>query len=216
MINRITDMSPLKAARVTGFAFIIMFALALFADGFVLQRLVVPENAATTANNIKANELLFGLGIASYLIILALDAVIALALYVILKPVNKSLSSLAAVLRLLYTAIMGISLFALVLLFSNEYSYGKLIAYIFFISHIFVLGYLVFKSGYIPRSLGVLLIIASFCYLILLYGDFILPKNWYEALSLIAMLPATFAEISLGIWLLFKRAKIPEMKGGKK
>ena len=210
MINRITDMSPLKAARVTGFAFIIMFALALFADGFVLQRLVVPGDAAATANNIKANELLFGLGIASYLIILALDAVIALALYVILKPVNKSLSSLAAVLRLLYTAIMGISLFALVLLFPNEYGYGKLVAYVFFISHIFVLGYLVFKSGYIPRSLGVLLIIASFCYIILLYGDFILPKDWYEALSLIAMLPATFAEISLGIYLLLKGVKVPQ------
>jgi len=207
MTNCITDMSLRTAARVTGLGFILMFALALFADGFVLQSLVVPGDAATTVNNIKANELLFSLGIAGYIIILALDTVISLTLYVILKPVNKSLSSLTAVLRLLYTAIMGISLFALVLLFINEYSYGKLIAYIFFISHVFLLGYLVFKSGYIPRSLGVFLIIASFCYIILLYGDYILPKN-LEVLSMIAMVPATFAEISLGIWLLLKGVKI--------
>jgi len=99
-----------------------------------------------------------------------------------------------------------------VLLYPNEYSYGKLIAYVFFIPHIFVLGYLVFKSGYIPRSLGVFLIIASFCYIITLYGNYLLPTVVYEALYPIAMLPATFAEISLGIWLLLKSAKIPEMK----
>ncbi len=212
MKNLIANLSIRKAAIIVGIGFIIMWILALFADGFVLQSLVVPGDAAATTDNIKGDMLLFGLGIAGYMIILALDVVIALALYVILKPVNKSLSSFTAILRLLYTAIMGISLFALVLLFINEYSYGQLIAYIFFIPHIFVLGYLVFKSGYIPRSLGVFLIIASFSYIIVLYGDFILPKELFDALVMIAMVPATFAELSLGIWLLFKGGKIPKMK----
>jgi len=154
----------------------------------------------------------FGLGIASYLIVLALDVVVALVLYVILKPVNKNHTLLAAFLRLVYTAIMVISLFALVLLFSNEYNSGKLIAYVFFISHVFVLGYLVFKSGYIPRALGVFLIIASFCYILLLYGEFIFSKELFDVLVMIAMLPATFAELSLGIWLLLKSGKLPEIK----
>jgi hypothetical protein len=193
-----------------------MFLLALFADGFVLQNLVVPGDAATTADNIKTDELLFGLGIASYIIILVIDVVIALALYVILKSVNKNLSELAAVLRLIYTGIMGISLFALVLLFSNEYVNGKLIAYVFFILHIFVLGYLVFKSSYIPKALGAFLIIASFCYIILLYGEYIFSKELFEALFMIAILPATFAELSLGIWLLFRGGKPSKMNNKDK
>ena len=189
-----------------------MFLLALFADGFVLQNLVVPGDATTTTDNIKADELLFGLGIAGYIIILVLDVIIALTLYVILKPVNKSLSSFAAILRLLYTAIMGISLFALVLLFSNEYNSGKLIAYVFFISHVFLLGYLVFKSKYIPKALGIFLIIASFCYIMLLYGEYIFSKELFDIFVMLAMLPATFAELALGIWLLLKSGKLPEMK----
>lgn len=207
MKNPIVDLSPRKAAIIVGVAFIIMFFLGLFGMP-VLSNLIVTGDAATTANNIAANELQFWIGIANYYIILILDVIVALGLYVILKSVNKSLSLLASVLRLLYTGIMIISLIFLAFLFSNEYGYGLLIAYVFFISHIFVLGYLVFKSAYIPRSLGVLLLIASFSFIILLYGDFILPKNWYKALSMIAMLPATFGEISLGIWLLFKGVKV--------
>ena len=209
---RIADISLRKAARAAGFGLLIMFPLGIFAILVVISSLIVEGDAATTVNNIKANQLLFWIGIASYLIILALDVVVALALYVVLKPVNKSLSLLAAVFRLLYTAIMGISLLALVLLFIDAYSYGLLIAYIFFISHLFVLGYVVFKSGYIPRSLGVLLIIASFSYIITLYGHFFIPKELYDPLYMIAMLPATISEISLGLWLLLKGAKIPEMK----
>ena len=211
MTTLFADISQSKAAIFTGVGFIIMLPLGLF--GIPLySNLIVPGDAATTTNNIMANLLLFRMGIASYLIVLILDVVVALLLYVVLKPVNKNLALLQMWLRLIYTAIAGISLFALVLLFINAYSYGILIAYIFFISHIFVLGYLVFKSGYIPRSLGVFLIIASFSYIILSYGDFLLPKEWYDALLMIAVLPATFAEISLGIWLLLKGAKIPEMK----
>ena len=209
--NKKTAISLRKAARTAGIGFLIMFPLGIFAILIIISNLIVPGDAATTVNNIKANELLFGIGIASFLIILALDVVVALALYVVLKPVNKNLSLLMAILRLLYTAIMGIGLIALALLFINAYSYGELIAYIFFIPHLFVLGYVIFKSGYIPRSLGILLIIASFCYLITLYGHFFIPKELYDPLNMIAMLPAAISEVSLGIWLLLKGAKIPEM-----
>jgi hypothetical protein len=99
---------------------------------------------------------------------------------------------------------------ALMFQFIDVYSYGttKLIGYIFFTAHIFVLGYSVFKSNYIAKGLGVLLIIAAFCYIILLYGNFLVP----EALLVIFVVPAAIAELSLGIWLLLKRAKMPEMK----
>jgi len=209
IINRIAEMSPRIASRIVGFGLLLMFFLAVF--GMPLySNLIVPGDAATTANNIMANLLRFRMGIASYLIILLLDVVVALGLYVVLKPVNKNLALLQMWFRLIYTAIAGISLLALVLLFINAYSYGQLIAYLFFIPHIFVLGYLVFKSGYLPRSLGVLVIIASFSYLILLYGDFLLPQNWAEAVILIAMPLAIIGEISIGIWLFLKADWVEE------
>jgi len=142
--------------------------------------------------------------------ILMLDVAIALALYVILMPVSKILASLTAIFRMLYTTIMVISVLALVVHLIDVYSYGtiKLIGYIFFTAHIFFLGYTALKSGYIPKGLGVLLIIAFFCYIILLYGKSLVP----EELLPIFVVPAAIAELALGIWFLWKRAKIPIME----
>ncbi len=212
MKNRIADMSPRKAARAAGLAFLIMFVFAILAELLILSKIIVEGDAAATINNIMASGSLFWAGIAGWLIILALDVVVALLLYVVLKQVNINLALLSMVLRLVYTAIMAIAFLTLVLLFPDLFRYGKLIAYIFFISHLFVLGYLVYKSGYIPKILGAFLILSAFSYIITIYGDFLLPEEWYNTLFMIAMLPATFAEPALAVWLLFKSAKIPEMK----
>jgi hypothetical protein len=216
MKNVIADLSTRKAAMIVGIGLILMFVLAIFAEGIVFADIIVPDDAGATKDNIKDDEILFGLGITSYIIILVLDVLIAFALYVILKPINNKVSALAAGFRLVYTAIMGASLFALALLFSNEYVYGQLLAYVFFIAHVFALGYLVFKSHFIPRWLGVFLIIASFCYIILTYGEYVLSDEWMDVLGLIALVPATFAELSLGIWLLLKRNNMSDMKNQDK
>ncbi|UCH77716.1 MAG: DUF4386 domain-containing protein [Candidatus Coatesbacteria bacterium] len=201
------ETSPRKAAIVVGIAILAMFVLAIVVDEFVLPNFIGPGDTAALARDMEVKEARFGLGVIGYLLILILDAVIALALYVILKPANKILASLTAVLRLLYAAILVISVLALVLRFIDAYSYGtvKLIGYVFFTAHIFVLGYAVFKSAYMPRSLGVLLIIASLCYVVLLFGSSMVP----EKLLPIFVVPAALAELLLGIWLLWKRAKIP-------
>lgn len=212
MKNVIVDLSKRKAAMIVGIGLILMFILAIFAEGIVFENIIDPDDEEATKDNIKDDELLFGLGIASYIIILVLDVLIAIAFYVILKPVNKKVSAFAAGLRLAYAAIMGVSLSALVLLFSNEYIYGQLIAYVFFIAHIFVLGYLVFRAEYISRWPGILLIVASFCYIILTYGEYVLLTEVLDILVLIALVPASFAELLLGIWLLFNRNKLPEAK----
>ena len=151
--------------------------------------------------------MLFRIAIVIFLIFLILDVVIALGFYVVLKPVNKNLALLSSFFRVLFNAILGIGLLALALLFIDAYIYSELIAYIFSIFHLFILGYLVFKSGYIPRILGVLVIIASFCYILTMYGDFLLPKEWYEALYL----PASFVasgELLFEVWLLLKGSEI--------
>jgi len=192
---------------VVGVAILAMFVLAIVVDEFVLPNFIGPGDAAALARDMEVKEARFGLGVVGYLLILILDAVIALALYVILKPAHKVIASLTAALRLLYAEVLVIGVLALALRFIDAYSYGtvKLIGYVFFTAHILVLGYAVFKSAYMPRSLGVLLIIASLCYVVLLFGGSIVP----EKLLPIFVVPAALAELVLGIWLLWKRAIIP-------
>jgi len=206
---KIDDISKGTAARVVGIALIIMVFLAFLVDELIFSHLIAPGDAAALVNEIKTNESLFGIGVAVYLIILTLDTGIALALYIVLKPSNKNLALLTALLRLIYTAIMIIILLALVFQFIDAYSYGtiKLIGYAFFTGHLFVLGYSVFKSGYIPRGLGVLLMIASFCYVMAFYLSFLVP----EALLFIFMVIMVIGELSLGIWLLLKAKNLSEM-----
>jgi hypothetical protein len=233
MTNHIADISQRQAAIIAGFGLLITIIGVIFASIFV-DNLIVPGDAAETANNIMANEGLFRTGIVSWLFVLIGDVVRAWALYVFFKQVNKSLSLLAGWFMLIHAAIFGITqlnlvfasellggagyftvfepnqLHALVLLFINGYNYGFQIGLFFFSFHLFVLGYLVFKSGYIPRILGVLLIVAFFGYLIDSAGQ-ILP-NYPEIISQVVTVPNTIAELALIVWLVFKGGKIPEMK----
>ncbi len=210
MKNRFNDISPRKAAIVAGSAFIISFFLAILVDNFILPNFIIPGDTAALADTIIANERLFNIAVIVYLIILALDTTIALALYIVLKPANRILASLTGIFRLLYVAVMVIGVLALALQFIDVDSYGtaKLIGYLFFTCHIFVLGYLVFRSSYIPRILGALLLIASFCYVMAFYVTLSLP----QVLLLIFMIFMIMGELSLSLWLLFKNAKLLEIK----
>ena len=200
--------SERKAAIVVGIGLIITLFLTFFVDDFILPNFIRPGDTEALASDIKANEMLFHIAIAGYLIVLVCDAATALALYILLKPANKNVASITAVLRLLYVVIMVISIIALAFLFINVYSYEtiKLIGYIFFVGHLFVTGYAVFKSGYIPRVLGVLLVIASFCYIPVFYVNILV-----DTLLLIFVVCMVIGELSLYVWLLLKNAKISEM-----
>ena len=205
---RLFDISQQKAAIVIGIAIIISYFLAFFVDDFLLPNFIRPGDTAALARDIKANEMLFGIAVIGYLCILTCDAAVALGLYVIFKPVNKNLALLTAVLRLLYVAFAIFGIFCLVFQVIDVYGYEtmKLIAYVFFPCHLFVTGYSVFKSSYIPRVLGAMLIVVSFCYIVF-FVDFLLP----EVLSLVVMLYMAIGEISLDLWLLLKNAKLQEM-----
>ena len=110
MTNRITDISLRQAAIVAGVGLLIITIIAPFAEFSVRQGLIAPGDAATTAQNIMADELLFRIAICIYLIVAILDVVVAWALYVFLKPVNKSLSLLTAWFRVVYAAILAVVL----------------------------------------------------------------------------------------------------------
>jgi len=218
-------------ARIAGVLYLVIIICAGFSEGFVRSSLIVPGDAAATANNILTSEWLFRLGFVSDLAAFMSDAVVAVLFYVLLKPVSKTLAMIAASLRLVaHPAIAGINMLnhftalslisgsdylavfptdqlqALVLLFLDAHNTGYLIAGAFFGLHLFFLGYLFFKSELFPGVLGILVIIASAGYLLESFGVFLFPA--YEQLfAWIVGLTAVIGEVSLTFWLLIKGVK---------
>ena len=206
MKNYISNLSTSKAAMVVGIAFITSIIIVTIVDDFLLANFVVPGDTEALARDIESNGKLFSFAVVGYLLVLALDSIIGLALYVVFKPFNKNLAWLTATLRLLYAGILVSGLFALVIHIVDAYGYAniKIFGYIFFSLHIFLLGYSVFRSGYIPKILGVLLVIASFTYIV-----FFIDLHLSEILEIIIMLTMATAEFSLSIWLMVKRNTLP-------
>ena len=230
--------SQKKIAKIAGFGYLIIFITGIFANFFVLENLVVPGDAAATANNIIGNDFQFRIGILCFIIMVVFDVLLAWALYVILIPVNKNLSLLSGWLRLVNSTIFAIALYNLfsvlqilsgaeylnafadgqlqaqAMLVLNTFNVTWLIGLVFFGLHLFVLGYLIIKSGYIPRTIGILLLVASIGYLIDSFANFLLPDydKYKDIFLMIVVIPGIVGELSLTFWLLFKGAKIPEIK----
>lgn len=230
MPDRTVDASPRVYARVAGLGYLIIIASGIFAEFFVRSGLIVPGDAAATAANILASEPLFRASLASEFVMLTADVLLALALYVIFREVNRGLALLAAFFRLVHAAIVGVNLLntyvpllllggadylgvfgpeqlqALALLFLDAHSYGYVIGLVFFAFHCLVLGYLVLRSHYVPRVLGVLLLAASAGYLIDSFGRTLLSNYaQYEAIFAVAVFaPAFIGELSFALWLLVK------------
>jgi len=200
MLNRISDISQRKVARVAGLLYLGLIVFGIFAQ-VVRKNLFVPGDTATTASNIMASESLFCLAFVSDLIIIVCFLLLLLALYVVLKPVNKNHASLMVIFVLVSVPIMFINmlfhfaallllngadylivfeadqLYALVMFFLNLNEQGILIASIFWGLWLFPMGYLIYKSGYFPRFLGVLVIMAGFDYLIGSFTHFFYPTT---------------------------------------
>ena len=229
----IIEISLRDAARIAGFGYLMVFIFGIFGNFFVFEKLIVPGDAVTTANNIKANESLFRFGIASWVIVIIFDTLVAWSLYFLLKPINKSFSLLTAWFRLVFVAIFAYSFvdyFSVMQLFSgadylkvfetnqlqaqamlllNTHNFAVHISYVFFGLHIFFLGYLILKSGYIPRIIGILLLVASCGYLINSFGNFLSPAfaNNKTTFIVFVAIPAMISEFSLTFWLIFKGGK---------
>jgi hypothetical protein len=230
-------MNSLKnISTIAGIGYLFIFITGIFSNFFVLESLIVPGDVTTTANNITDNDFLFRIGILSFIIMVVWDVVLAWALYVLLKPVNENLSLLSGWLRLVNSTIFGIALYNLfsilqisngaeylnalgtdymhtqVMLFFDAFNYTWLIGLVFFAIHLFVLGFLIFKSGYMPKILGILLIIAAIGYLIDSLANFLLSNysDYKNLFMLIVIVPGIIGELSLTFWLLFKGVKLPE------
>lgn len=182
-----------------------------------------------------ANELLFRMGIAGSLIVQLIHILIVLVLYKLLKPISKNHALLMVVFSLVgvpiamlselnkfaallilngpdYLEVLGTDqLQSLMMFFLDLNTQGVLIATIFWGLWLYPLGYLIYKSGYFPRILGVLVMIGSFGYLLDSFTHFLLPKVANEAIFQPLIILLTFGEILFTGWLVLKGAKIPEM-----
>lgn len=179
----------IRGASITaGVGLLLMSALAGFGNFVAVERLVTWGNAAQTATDIIASEGLFRFGIASLFLVIALDVVVAWALYRVFSPVNRGISMLAACFRIVYAGVFMVAisqllgvlrllgngdylavfsadqLHAQALLGINAFSDVWGAGLFLFGLHLLVVGYLVYRSGYVPRFLGVLLGIAGFGY----------------------------------------------------
>lgn len=225
-----------KTARITGFLYLIIVIGGVFAEMFVRSQLVDYNNAIDTAKNIQESQGLFRFGFSLELFIFVCDAAVTVLLYQILKPINKGLSLFAASFRLVTVAILGANLLynfipilllnesaylapfnseqlgALSLLYMKAHGFGYSLALVFFSVHCVVIGYLISKSTYIPKLIGILLIIAGLCYFINSYTAFLFPAISSKIFPAI-LIPALIAELSLSLWLLIKGVKTAKIKG---
>jgi len=201
--------------------------------GYVPNKLIVHGNAAATANNIAASEMLFRLSIAGELIGMAGFIFVALALYDLLKGVNRSQASLMVTLIVVSIPIAFLnevnsiaalvlvrgadflSIFekpqrdALALLFLNLHHYGFVVAEIFWGLWLFPLGLLVYRSRFLPRFLGVWLAIAGLAWVILSLTGVLLPQ--YQDKVDTYSQPAFFGELAFMFWLVIKGARPPAL-----
>ena len=209
--------SARTAAIIAGIALLLMAVLAAYANFGVMQTLVVPGDAETTAGNIIASSGSFLTAIISFLVVAVLDVVVAWGLYRVLKPANLRLSQLAALFRIIYAVIFAFSLTQLYAAFQaftkdqafaqgmdllDAFQNGWDTALIIFGLHLLTLGLISFRFGIIPKWLGVLLGIAGLGYLVDSFGIRLIPGY-----SISVGEYTFFGELVLIFWLLWKGIK---------
>jgi len=215
--------NPNKTARVAGCLYLMLFPLGIFGIIYVPSSLIVLGDAATTASNIMANELLYRLSIVTALTLQIVYIFLALALYKLLNPVDKNNAVLMVILVLVAAPIAMLNelnhvavllvlsgsdflttfsldqVRASVPLFLNLHEHGVFIAQIFWGLWLFPMGYLIFKSNFLPKALGILMIIGGFGYLVDSFVYFIFP-DFDVTVSEFTFL----GELLLPLWLMFK------------
>ena len=232
-MQKVSEISMQKAAQIAGVSILLMTLAAVAATDLTIGPLIVNGNATATEENIRTSEMIFRLGVLSWIIILICDVFAAWGLYEFLKPVNKGLSLMSAWLRLVYAAILGASMLNLahilmlidnenyvsalgngqlgtqVLFFMDSFDSLWSLGLLVFGLHIFLVGYLTWKSGYVPKILGIWLILGFIGYMITHLSGLLFPQfsNFNKIMGWIFIIPM-LGEVALGLWLIIKGRKI--------
>jgi hypothetical protein len=227
-------MSSVKnPGRFAGLLYVLTSIAGFFAMGYVPGKIIVHANATATAKNLTASETLFRLGIAGELIGYAGFIFVALALYDLLKGINRrhallmvllivvsvpiafvnELNSVAALILVRGADFLSVieksQRDALAMLFLNLHFQGFVIAEMFSGLWLFPLGLLVYRSRFLPRFLGVWLAIAGFGWVALSLTGILLPQYYDHVYSYSQ--PAILGEVAFMLWLLIKGAKPPKV-----
>jgi hypothetical protein len=221
-----------KAARVAGALYLALVITGIFCLMYVPEKLIVRGNASATAGNIVAHETLFRVGIVVELLSTVIFILVVMALYGLLSSVSVFQASYMAVLALVSSAvaflnvlnsIAALTLFrgteflsvmekpqrdALGMLFLRLHGQGSVINEIFWGLWLFPFGILVMRSGFLPRILGVLLIVNGFTWVALSLTS-LLQAPFASVVSRYAFIPET-GEIWIMLWLLIMGAKLPQ------
>jgi len=235
MANQTTETFPQGYARVGGLLYLAIIVLGAFAEGFVTNTLVVSGDAAATAHNIMASQELWRLSVAGDLIVVLCAVPLVWIEYLLLRPVSKQLVLLAVLFNLASLAVEAISkLFLLAVmptlgsvdylkafepqqlqilanlaLKSHDIAFN--IALIFFGFTCLVNGYLIFRSGYLPKPIGILMQVAGLSYLVACFAALFAPA-FADLITPAILIPPLIGESSFCLWLLVKGVDIVKWK----
>jgi len=235
MANITVENSPQRYARIGGALYLAIIVLGAFAEGFVANKLVVAGDAATTAANILASPGLWRLSVAGDLIVVLCAVPLLWIEYLLLRPVSKQLVLLAVLFNLASLAVEAISkvfllavmptlgsadylkafdphqlqILANLALSSHDVAFN--IALIFFGFTCIVNGYLIFRSGYLPKFVGILMQIAGLSYLTACFAALFAPA-FADLITPAILLPPLIGESSFCLWLLVKGVNIAQWK----
>ena len=227
MVNYNIETSPQVYARMGGGLYLIIIVLGIFGEVFVRDKIIVAGDPSATAANITAMESLWRLGIATEFLSLICTIALAMIYYFLLRLVSKELNLLAALFRMTSVVVQAVAvlnlvaalfplanaaslkaftpeqLSALTSLAIKSHNSGFSLALLFtgctFLFH----GYLIFKSGYLPKLLGVLIVVAGLGYLTNSFTLILYPAV-ASKVFLAIILPVLIGETSLSLWLLVK------------
>ncbi|WLR51125.1 DUF4386 domain-containing protein [Bacillus tianshenii] len=222
-----------KAAIISGAALLIMTVSAFFSYGYVHSSIVINGDGLTTLKNIQASGSLFKLEIIGWIVIIMMDLLVAWGFYIFLKPFQRKHALIVGLLRLLYTAMLGIAVSHLVIVnntvakasfgepvdraasqimlsfasFESIWSMGLII----FGLHLIITGFVACKSNQVPKLISRLVVVAGFSYTLVHVMYQLIPQldRLTGILETILIIPMFFGELGFGIWLLAKGRKLP-------
>ena len=211
--TRLSRVGPSSYARLGGALYLVIIVAGILGPLLTRDPLIVPNDAAATAEKIAASPELWRLGVAVNVVMQLCDVPVMLILFLLLSPVNRNVALLALLFNIVQTATLvanQLTLVAAELLSADHaaltdvairaYAYGEALGLVFFGFTLLSVGYLIRHSGYLPWVLGLLLQIGGVSYVVNSFLLLVAP----DVANIVFLVPSLVAELSLALWLLLK------------